>query len=922
MASRRLPFSPLTVAPPPPPPPPPASQPLNPHEVIALVLEARQKAVEDEEARPAAEPGAGGLKPGITLDLIGKNIPVLPDEVVDILRQGHGVERLALSHNYLRSLPARFSQCTSLRYLAARNNAIEAFPIQICELTSLEFLDLGRNRLKELPPEISKLTALKALSIQENQITTLPTSLAEMPSLQRLRVSGNPIKYPPKEILQIPPQDSSPAEMMPESEVDRLLTDRIKKFLARSLSISSTRSVDTLSETETGDDDSGGNSDIPRLPKRPGGGRFPVRVKGSEAVSSPSSRSPSISRPPPRVSSRRSLSQYSNGYTRRPGIIPLTMVKSSDSLRSAPVLSVTSPDTQGPGSSSSSHSTDTLTVVNSNLSPGGPVMNRFSTHLRGFSYSGGGLNCTNPVSPEDPSLMRPLYVRELSALPVRRYQTQVPDPVLDFARGVLYSIYQIHLGVQTLMSLTNEGGKRSSLEMIFYNTNTYFVELEQAIQDYDLSLGTRGASRDHAPMQRAYATLIQGYTHICTRLTSSVDVLVENGDPRYMRSFLMLVYHSIMELRVAMNSLGSSASTQEAAAAPPDATPPPRRAQPRPSQFQTPPSASSSAAQFQTPPSGSSRGTVKRTSLPKHPMQVQTNIPYRSRNQPVAVAGGLSSASSQLQGLRTPPLSSDSFTSAISSATGSMENRTPDIARPVISSDSDRHFERFFRSLTNLTNLIDQVSPKLDEFFTTNLRIYTNSMNDTITPNRPSLPVSYHHQQQKWEALIYKTAGVVRQADFLRGMLATLRLRDPGLLDDSSPFWTTCRNLFSGWTELGIQIREVLVADKDKAIYNGGMVEGLRMITKGVKDSIALMGEVKRQQQFQHQQMAFGRPGRSNTYGSASPGMFGDNNDLTLRATVSPATTPQSAAMGMGTGMAIPMGMPMGSRAFRKFSSP
>ncbi|KAK4165800.1 RAM signaling pathway protein-domain-containing protein [Cladorrhinum sp. PSN259] len=921
MASRRLPFPPLPVAPPP-------LQSLNADEVIALVRDAREKAIADEETRPA-EPG--GLKPGITLDLIRKNIPVLPDEVIDILRQG--VERLALSHNSLKSLPVKFSQCTSLRYLAARNNAFEVFPIQICDLTSLEFLDLGRNKLKELPPEISKLTALKALSIQENQITTLPPSLADMSSLQRLRVSGNPIRYPPRDILQIPSQDLSPNEMMPENEVDRLVTDRIKKFLARSLSISSTRSIESMSDIETGDVESSESPDTPRLPsKRPVGGRFPVRVKGSEIASSPSSRSPSISRPPPRVSSRRSLSQYSNGYTRKPGIIPLTMVKSSDSLRSAPSLSVTSPDTIQRLESSYSRSTDNLTVVNT-LSPGGPVMNRFSTHLRGFSYSGK-LKTTNPVSPEDPSLMRPLYVRELSALPVRRYQSQVSDPVLDFARGVLYSIYQIHLGVQTLMSLTNEGGKRSSLEMIFYNTNTYFVELEQAIQDYDLSLGIRGASRDQGPMQRAYATLIQGYIHICSRLTSSVDLLVDNGDPRYMRSFLMLVYHSIMELRVAMMSLNPPTSTQETAAA--DATPPPRRPQPRRAvaPFQTPPPASPSAAQFQTPPSGSSRGTVKRASLPKHPMQVKTNIPYRSRNQPVAVAGEQASTA-QIQGLRTPPLSSDSFTSAISSAASSIGTRTPDSARPVISSDSDRQFERFFRSLTHLTNLIIQMAPILDEFFTANL--HSTGVNDTITPNRPAAFLQQQQvQHQKWEALIYKTLGIARQAEYLKGMLTSLRLRDPSLLDDSSVFWTACRNLFSGWTGFGIQIREVLVADKTSLRYDARMVDGLRTITKQVKDSIALMGEVEKQQQLQQQLGSgiLGRSMRSNTYGSpgftdsrgrggggdrsgggGTGGMFLGDHDLTLRMTT--MTTQQSALTASASGMS--MG---GGRGLRKFSSP
>lgn len=108
---------------------PPAGTPLSPGQVVALVRDARKKAIADDENRPAA-PDADGLKVGITLDLIGKNIPALPDEVVDILR--NGVERLALSHNTLTILPVRFSQCTSLRYLAARNNAFETFPLPVC----------------------------------------------------------------------------------------------------------------------------------------------------------------------------------------------------------------------------------------------------------------------------------------------------------------------------------------------------------------------------------------------------------------------------------------------------------------------------------------------------------------------------------------------------------------------------------------------------------------------------------------------------------------------------------------------------------------------------------------------------------------------------------------------------------------------
>lgn len=74
---------------------PTSTTPLSPGEVIALVREARKKAAADDENRATAD--SDSLKPGITLDLIGKNIPALPDEVVDILK--NGVERQLGSQN-------------------------------------------------------------------------------------------------------------------------------------------------------------------------------------------------------------------------------------------------------------------------------------------------------------------------------------------------------------------------------------------------------------------------------------------------------------------------------------------------------------------------------------------------------------------------------------------------------------------------------------------------------------------------------------------------------------------------------------------------------------------------------------------------------------------------------------------------------
>ncbi|KAK0729799.1 RAM signaling pathway protein-domain-containing protein [Lasiosphaeris hirsuta] len=819
-----------------------ATTPISPGQVIALVREARKKALADDENRPA---DADGLKPGITLDLIRKNIPALPDEVVDILRGG--VERLAISHNYLSSLPVRFSQCTSLRYLAARNNAFEVFPLPLCDLISLEFLDLGRNRLRDLPPEIAKLTSLKAFAIQENQIESLPLGLADMTSLQRLRLAGNPIKFPPKEVLEVKPRDVLSNEILSESEVVELMvTDQIKKFLAQRLNA---QIIEGASESEGGDDESSEGADTPRLPTstRRATGRFPIRVKGADTVSSPPvSRSPSLSRPPiPGRSHFRGLSQYSNASTtRKQGIIPLTMGKSTESLRSNPEPARPSQDEQRPESRSSRRAGPTsaddvppqnlLSVINE------PKMNRFSNHLRGFSYSGS-LTLTNPFSPEDPSLQRPLYVRELAALPVRKYESRAVDPVLEVARGILYSIFQIHLGVQTLMSLTNDGSaRRSSLEMVFYNTNVYFEELEQAIQDYDLASGARGVAREHDGMQRAYTTLIHAYVHICSRLISSVDLLVDNGDQRYMRTFLMHVYHSIMELRVAISGWLSAQNS-------PNPEPPKPRSR-----------AASAAAEAVR--SGSRlRNPKKLGNTPKKHMLVKTDIPYNpeaaGRRAVTAVPARPTSGASS---------SGESFTSAVSSidsdgGRGRGLHPNPNPINPInatstvnpepqpdpVSNEADRQFERFYLSLKTATELILRLLPGLNTLFASGLR--------KARAQLPTPTSTVPNAAEKWDLLLTKGTAVLRQTELLRDRLSTLRLRDPGLVSGgsraggpASAFWALCNALFGAWAELGDQIKLALV-EKLVRFPPGDTVEGLRQISRSMKDSIDLMVVVRRQ---------------------------------------------------------------------------
>lgn len=136
-----------------------ASAPIAQSQVIVLARDAMKKAVEENQSQVAeASAVSSELKPGVTVNLSHKNIQKLPEEVVDVIKdqleryviptsipyardlvQGLRLTtrltfaRLALSHNKISSFPARFAECTLLRYLNVRNNRISEFPLPVIE---------------------------------------------------------------------------------------------------------------------------------------------------------------------------------------------------------------------------------------------------------------------------------------------------------------------------------------------------------------------------------------------------------------------------------------------------------------------------------------------------------------------------------------------------------------------------------------------------------------------------------------------------------------------------------------------------------------------------------------------------------------------------------------------------------------------
>ncbi|KAF5244184.1 hypothetical protein FAUST_2536 [Fusarium austroamericanum] len=790
---RPVPNSAATSNGPPPPPPIPSlrSVPsssslstagMSAAQVINLAREAMQNAIESESQ--AAEAGAvsTGLRTGVTIDLSRKGIQKLPDEVVDIVKgelersasknsssntrpdaDTYTVSRLALSHNQLTSLPARFSECTSLRYLNIRGNQIKEFPMPLCELKSLEILDLGRNSLRILPADIARLSSLKVLSIPKNQIRELPLCIADMGSLQVIKFEGNPISFPPRDAIQV--QAASPPHegIQKDNEVTEVaVTLQIKRYLKQ-------YTINGRSESDNTGDESSEGAETPRFPlKRVASGRFPVKVQGADL---PDIRSPNIGSRAPPIPSRshyRGLSQQNTAF-RRPGVMPLTIGNVNERVRSNSESLLRAERSDG--------RSRRMGIVSRKPSDLGTldemqVNNRFS-HYRGLSHGsamqGNQATTKSPATPTEPYLARPIYVRRLSILPERRRESKIFDPVIETAKGILYSVFQIHPMIQALMGLTSDGSaKRSSLEIVFYNTNSHVEELEQELQKHENALGEPidHSQRENENVHRACQTLVSAYGHVCTLLADNIGTFVDFGDARYIRSLLMSLYNSIMELRVTLSSV--SAADVRRRGGPKGGSTGERTARPHARE----PSA--------TPTLSRSNGARNRNgTLVHHPvnLRVSTDVPVPTP-------------------LSATYLNGNGRTATLASATPRSGESFSSIGSRGMSSEfteEDRQFERIFLALQRSTDLVMGTLPNFNAQLAGGLR---NAMYQR-TPESVL---------QHWKQLIAMCGQVIQQTEILKNRLSMIKLKEPGVRTQAN-FWSLCSNFSHSWADMISQIK-------------------------------------------------------------------------------------------------------------------
>lgn len=676
-----------------------------------------------------------------------------------------------------------------------------------------------------------------------------------------------------------------------------------------------------LGETGNNDGDvnlaEGPRTHRPRERRGTGNGRFPIRINGSSVSSTSTTTStvtvisPADSKPPPipQRSHFRGVSQSPSLINKKPGLIPFALQTS----RGANVRSSSVPPTPSEGLNPNGAPVTRTRLARAMSSaeegrPGtdmaaGSTMFAVSKESvdgrrRGASQVRDNPVFTNPFRQEIAASGRPSGVCELSVLPVRRHGSQNREPLFEVARGVLYSISQVHSAVQGMSNFVVNSGTESSLEAAFERASFHFHETEQAIYASDLPTGNRGDDRlNHKPLQQALSRLISAYIKIFSEFTNHVDMFVDNGDERYIRTFLVLVYHGIMELRATMN--GYMATTSKVQPPPVQsfdaaATIKPRRR----TQGSTTPTPSRRASIRNHSPLPTFKGRKPLGGLESARggvnMQVRTDIPYpgpggaptrtlavaATDSAPTATSAkstGMTTASTLVATPDIPPMPAtpEPPLTATSFPPPSFSSPTPShMSSNAVPDPTDAPFDVLFLTLKSATSQILHTLPPLNSLF------------------------AHHHHQvhsspamweaaKAWTILLTSGVKVQKKTEALRERLSTLRVGDPALfspppstrrshqhngsgqVSSSGSFWDVCEGLYTTWAEFGDLLKKVLVKSKD-SVAEGAKpdttevnpklslppetLKQLGKISRGLKDAAELSVVVRKQIQVQQQQ--------------------------------------------------------------------
>lgn len=442
--------------------------------------------------------------------------------------------------------------------------------------------------------------------------------------------------------------------------------------------------------------------------------------------------------------------------------------------------------------------------------------NRNSLHYRGQSHGsalrdkhGNSVRIAGSLlaSPYDSERQRGTFVRRLSSLPEQKRESQSPDSIIEGAKGVLYSLHQVHQHISSLIYVVKDGtSKRSSLERVYHNATTHLEYLDQELDDFENASQDNKEERARlsSSVSCACNACIVAYRQVGNLLLRNISQLIADGDQRYLRTLALLLYGSLIEARNACVSLGImfESKTVQSVSIPRIATIH-EEGQKRRDQSLTPTRERPNPERRRR--NGNAPGNLNLfNSLASAQSSVPLFINGRSRSNSRTTGLNGSTVSS----ITNTPRSGESFnvpgTPMVRSRSNSAMAVHPGSNRPSVPEDPEKEalFEKIFLGLKSSVERALAAIPQMQQIFHHCLGIAEKA--------NKSRKVC-----ELWKVLLHRSQSCLEKSETLKVRLSTIKLHEPSNIRHSQDFWQLCIGFVHSVADL---VSEIRAAKRDELI--------------------------------------------------------------------------------------------------------
>ena len=569
--------------------------------------------------------------------------------------------------------------------------------------------------------------------------------------------------------------------------------------------------------------------DTPKPARR--GDRFPVipRTGGTGTGSAPGARSPSFSRPPPipsrshrRIVSGQSNSGFQNNGTYHRSGFSFANSNSNERYRSnsESFIQASIP--------SRNRRTGLAHRKNTDLGTLDETRAYRNSHLRGLSHGSvlraqpsamtnghGGSTPSSPDSPPERTKAMEVPLPRLTSIPGSRTKSEGQShPVIEAVKGTLYSLFLVHSQISLLIDVVSTEDRRSTLEIIFYNAAVYLEHLNETLENANKSTDSdddRRLKKTVPVLKNECEACIMSYIHVGSQLRAHASKIISLTDPKYVRSLLLQILSSLIELRNAASYLGvdtrqhDTNTISDAGKRPlrdrimePAATPPRERERHQPHQRRFRSDAtmqhSTGPAAYPPPPPPISTSQANYAATPPPPPippTVPLNLGSRSRSSSRSNTMLNSSASSSLS---NTPRSNESFPT-ITPATSAASRINPVTGLEEL--EEERVFERIFIQLTDACRSGLQALPVAARQFNHYLEMAEENMAQQALRNL-------------WSRLVRRCRACVEASETLNTRLSKMKIKEPGGgARNRREFWQLCKTFIVSFVGLVTDMGEL-----------------------------------------------------------------------------------------------------------------